>query len=32
LYRHQPEKNKQNFDVAPLEKFLRTPIDATISI
>jgi len=26
----QPEKDEQNFDVAPLEKFLRTPMDALI--
>jgi len=26
------KKDKQNFDVSPLEKFLRTPMDALISI
>jgi len=32
LHRQQPEKDKQNFGVAPLEKILRTPMDALISI
>jgi len=27
LNRHQPEKYKQNIDVAPMDKFLRTPIE-----
>jgi len=27
LHRQQPEKDKQKFDVAPLEKFLQTPMD-----
>jgi len=26
LYRQQPEKEKQNVDFSPLEKFLRTPL------
>jgi len=26
LHRQQPEKDKQNFNFAPLEKFLRTPM------
>jgi len=31
LHHQQPEKDKQNFDVAPpLEKFSRTPMDALI--
>jgi len=32
LHRQQPEKDKQNFDVAALVKFLWTPMDALISI
>jgi len=27
LHRQQPENYKQNVDVAPLEKFLRTPME-----
>jgi len=27
LHRQQPEKYKQNVDVAPLEKFLPTPME-----
>jgi len=26
LHRQQPDKHQQNVDVAPLEKFLRTPV------
>ena len=26
LHRQEPEKDKQNFEIAPLEKFLRTPM------
>jgi len=29
LHRQQPEKDKQNVDFAPLEKFLRTPMAMT---
>ena len=32
LHRQQSEKDKQNFDVDPQEKFLQTPMDALISI
>jgi len=27
LHRQQPEKYKQNVDVAPLEKFMSTPVE-----
>jgi len=27
LHRQQPEKDKQNIDVSPLEKFLRMPME-----
>ena len=27
LHCQQPEKDKQNVDVAPLEKFMRTPME-----
>ena len=27
LHRQQPEKHKQNLDVAPIEKFLRTTME-----
>jgi len=32
LHRQQPEKDKRSFDVPPLEKVLRTTVDALISI
>jgi len=28
LHRQQPEKHKQNVDVAPLEKFMPTPMES----
>ena len=32
LHRQQPEKDKQNFSLPPLENFLPAPMDALISI
>jgi len=32
LHRQQLENNKQNIDVASLEKFLRTPVSSKLSL